>query len=294
MRIDLKIRAALFAWLLMLWPLLGLGADPIAVPPLQARVTDLTGTLSAEQQASLSASLAAFEQRKGSQIALLLVPTTQPETIEQYSIRVVDAWKLGRKGVDDGVLLLVAKNDRTVRIEVGRGLEGALPDAIANRIVQQVIVPRFRNGDFYLGLVDGVDRIIKTVDGEPLPEPTRTRDAGNTRGIGGLLPLLFVVVVIGGGVLRALLGRFGGAAVTAAGVGMVIWFVANALVTALIAALFSFIFVLAGGFGAGRGGWTSGTRGGWGGGFGGWGGGGGGGFGGGGGGFSGGGASGRW
>lgn len=294
MRIDLKIRAALFAWLLVLWPLLGLGADQIAVPPLQARVTDLTGTLSAEQQASLSASLAAFEQRKGSQIALLLVPTTQPETIEQYSIRVVDAWKLGRKGVDDGVLLLVAKNDRTVRIEVGRGLEGALPDAIANRIVQQVIVPRFRNGDFYLGLVDGVDRIIKTVDGEPLPEPTRTRDTGNTRGIGGLLPLLFVVVVIGGGILRALLGRFGGAAVTAAGVGMVIWFVANALVTALIAALFSFIFVLAGSFGAGRGGWTNGTRGGWGGGFGGWGGGGGGGFGGGGGGFSGGGASGRW
>lgn len=275
-----------------LWPLFAHAADSVAVPPLQARVTDLTATLSLEQQAALSASLAAFEQRKGSQIAILIVPTTQPETIEQYSIRVVDAWKLGRKGIDDGALLLVVKNDRTVRIEVGRGLEGALPDAIANRIIQQVIVPRFRSGDFYLGLVEGVDRMIKTVDGEPLPEPSPARDRANDRGIGGLLPLLFAAVFIGGSVLRALFGRLGGATLTAAGAGILVWMIANAVFMALFAAVVSFVFVLASGFGGGRGGWTSGPRGGWGGGFGG--GGGGGGFSGGGGGFSGGGASGRW
>ena len=128
------------------WLLCGLIAQAadVAVPALRARITDLTQTLSAEQAASLENKLAVFEQRKGSQIAVLLVPTTQPETIEQYSIRVAEAWKIGRKGLDDGALLVVAKDDRTVRIEVGYGLEGGLNDAVANRIIRNVIVPQRR------------------------------------------------------------------------------------------------------------------------------------------------------
>src|SRR5574340_907947 len=129
-----------------------LAVADVAVPPLKSRVTDLTGTLSANEAVQLEQKLAAFEEKKGSQIAVLIVPTTQPETIEQYAIRVAEAWKLGRKGVDDGVLLLIAKNDRTLRIEVGYGLEGVLPDAIAKRIIDELIVPAFRQGDFAAGL----------------------------------------------------------------------------------------------------------------------------------------------
>ncbi len=126
------------------------------MPPLQTRVTDTTGTLTAGQQAELEGKLAAFEQRKGAQIALLIVPTTQPEAIEQYSIRVVDAWKLGREKPDDGVLLLVALQDRALRIEVGRGLEGALPDITASRIIDETIKPLFRQGDIYGGASAGL------------------------------------------------------------------------------------------------------------------------------------------
>ena len=137
------------------------------------RVTDLTSTLDAGQIQALEAKLAAFESRKGSQIAVLLVPSTQPETIEQYGIRVVDSWKLGRKGVDDGVLLLIAKDDRKLRIEVGYGLEGALNDATAKRIVSEIIGPDFKRGEFYAGIDAGVDAIIKVVEGEPLPPPAQ-------------------------------------------------------------------------------------------------------------------------
>ena len=150
-------------------------AADVAIPTLKARVTDLTATLTAEQTAALESKLAVFEQRKGSQLAVLLVPTTEPETVEQYSIRVVDQWKLGRKGVDDGVLLLIVKNDRKLRIEVGRGLEGALPDAIAKRIIDEYLVPPFKKGDFNGGINAAVERIIKVVDGEPLPAPKADR-----------------------------------------------------------------------------------------------------------------------
>src|SRR5215212_7951371 len=152
----------------------GAPAD-VAVPPLREPVTDLTGTLTSQQVAALEQQLRAFEAKKGSQIAVLLVPTTQPETIEQYSIRVAEAWKLGRRGVNDGALLLVAKDDRAVRIEVGYGLEGPLPDVLADRIVEQVIVPRFRRGDYFGGLTEGVTRMVALVEGEPLPEPARAQ-----------------------------------------------------------------------------------------------------------------------
>src|SRR5262249_10361345 len=135
------------------------------------RVVDLTGTLSADDIATQSQRLKDLETRKGSQVAVLMVPTTQPETIEQYSLRVAEAWKIGRRKIDDGALLVIAKNDHKLRIEVGYGLEGALTDVTARRIIDEVIAPRFKTGDFAGGVAAGITRIIGVVDGEPLPRP---------------------------------------------------------------------------------------------------------------------------
>src|SRR5437773_5312726 len=143
----------------------------VAVPPLKARVTDLTGTLSGTQQQDLERRLREFESRKGSQIAVLMLPSTQPETIEEYSILVADAWTIGRVRVDDGVILVVAKNDRKLRVEVGSGLEGAIPDAIAKRVVSEVIAPHFRSGDFYGGIAAGTGALMKLIEGEGLLAP---------------------------------------------------------------------------------------------------------------------------
>lgn len=266
----------------------------VAVPPLTARVTDLTGTLSPSQRDALEQELRAFETRKGSQIAVLIVPTTQPEAIEQYSLRVAETWKLGRKGVDDGALLLVAKDDRTLRIEVGYGLEGVIPDAVANRVIDEIIVPFFKQGDFYGGIQAGVSRLTRLVDGEPLP-PLQARDR-SWSGIADLLPVAFIAVMIGGGFLGSLLGRLIGAAVSGGIVGVVFWITIGSLFGALAAGVVVFLFTLAIGGNAGRGG--RGDFGGWSGGYSSGSGGswssGGGGFSGGGGGFGGGGASGRW
>ncbi len=285
-------RCVLFALLLLL-PLVAPAEIP--VPPLTAPVIDQTGTLSSEQIAALDRTLRDFHERKGSQISVLLVPTTRPESIEQYSIRVVEQWQLGRRGVDDGVLLLVAKDDRTVRIEVGYGLEGALPDVIANRITEQVIVPRFRQGDFAGGISEGVNRIVAVIEGEPLPAAEPRRSERSVEGIGSALPLLLMLVFVGSGILRRIFGSLGGAAVLGGIAGVIAWVLTAVMGVAIGAALIAFFFTLLGG--GGGGGWSSGRRGGWGGGgFGsGWsGGGGGGGWRGGGGGFGGGGASGRW
>jgi uncharacterized protein len=184
----------------------------VPVPPLTARVTDLTGTLSGAAVARIEAKLADLEAKKGSQIAVLIVPTTQPEDIEQFGIRVEDAWKLGRKGVDDGAYLIVAKNDRRVRIEVGYGLEGALPDAIANRIITETITPHFKLGDYDGGVEAGVDRMISVVNGEPLPEPDRKWE--HRSGLGHLWPMLLVGVIAASGVLRAIFGRLFGSVAT--------------------------------------------------------------------------------
>ncbi|HUO45024.1 MAG TPA: YgcG family protein [Burkholderiales bacterium] len=256
----------------------------VAVPPLEHRVTDLTATLNADQTTELEQTLAAFEAKKGSQIAVLIVPTTQPEEIEQYSIRVVDQWKLGRKGVDDGVLLLVAKDDHRVRIEVGYGLEGALPDAIAKRIVEEDVVPRFRAGDFYGGIAAGVDRITRVINGEPLPPPRAQPQ--RQFNFESLLLIGFILVFVVGGILRAIFGRMLGSGIVGAVAAAVAWFFAGTLFAALIVGFVAFMLALTGGthgrWGGYPGGWSSG------GGFGG------GGFSGGGGGFGGGGASGRW
>jgi len=259
----------------------------VAVPQLTARVTDLTGTLTQAQTASLEQMLQSFEARKGSQIAVLMVPTTAPEAIEQYALRVAERWKVGRKNVDDGAILVVAKNDRALRIEVGYGLEGALNDATANRIIREAIAPRFREGDFYGGINAGVDRMLRVIDGEPLPAPASpVPQVGG--GIGQSLPILLIVAMVVGGLLRRMLGRTVGSVAAGGAVGAVAWFLVGAVSIAVLAGILAFIFTLVGG-GAGRG-YYGGIPGG----FGGGGLGRGGGFRGGGGGFGGGGASGRW
>ncbi|MEO7773309.1 MAG: TPM domain-containing protein [Steroidobacteraceae bacterium] len=272
-----------------------------AVPKLQGRATDLTGTLTAGQQAEIEEKLEAFEQRKGAQIALLVVDTVKPDSIEGYGIRVMDTWKLGRALPDDGALLLVALQDRELRIEVADGLEGALTDGIANRIIVETITPLFRQGDIYSGINAGLDQIIRVVDGEPLPEPdSRWQGGGATGGnLGNLLPFVLFGVFALAHVLRAALGRGVGAVVTAGATGGIVWVLSRFLPVALVAGVAALIYSLMATSLRGRGG-TGGWRGGGfgNGGFGGWGGGGrgsgGGGFRGGGGHSSGGGASGRW
>jgi len=262
---------------------LGAQAEDVAVPLLEHRVTDLTGSLSPDQQAALESKLAQFEQQKGSQIAVLLVPTTKPEEIEQYSIRVVDAWKIGRKQVDDGVLVLVAKDDRKLRIEVGYGLEGAIPDLYAKRIIAEVIAPYFKQGDIYGGLNAGTDSIISLISGESLPSPAQSA-SGDESQIEHMLPLLLFGGLIAGGLLRAIFGRFLGGAATGGLIGAAVWILGGGLLFALVLAFIAFILTMSGAVNA-LGGMVGGSRG-----FGG----GSGGFSGGGGGFGGGGASGDW
>lgn len=276
---------------ILLSALSGLVSAQLPVPPFSAFVTDFTNTLSPDQQAAIENELRAFEQRKGSQIAVLLVATTEPETIEQYALRVAETWKLGREGVDDGALVLVAKDDRALRIEVGYGLEGVIPDAVAKRIISEIMVPYFRQGDFFGGVDAGVSRLIRLIDGEPLPPP-QERDGGWS-GIEDLLPVLVVGTIMLGMVMRGLFGRLIGASITGGLGGLFVWVVVGSLFAGLLVAAIAFLFTLIVAAPIGRGGY-GGRFGGLGGGL--MGGGGlGGGFGGGGGGnFGGGGASGRW
>ncbi len=273
----------------------------VAVPPLKAHVTDLTGTLTGTQQQDLDRRLREFESRKGSQIAVLMLPSTQPETIEEYSIRVAEAWKIGRAKIDDGVILVVAKNDRKLRVEVGRGLEGAIPDAVAKRVVSDVITPHFKTGDFYGGIAAGTGALMKLIEGEGLLAPRsgviidgvhRTIDFQT-------IVMLLVALVLMHALFQRLFGRVTGAGISGGIVGAIVWLAAGVLAFAVIGGLIGFVIALISGSGSRRGNWASSgwSGGGWsgGGGFGGGGfGGDGGGFSGGGGGFSGGGASGSW
>jgi uncharacterized protein len=269
----------------------------LPIPPLTARVTDLTQTLAPAETAALEAKLADFEARTSNQLAVLVVPTTQPEPIESYALRVAEKWKIGRKGQDNGALFLIAKNDRKMRIEVGYGLEGTLTDVTARRIIAENVAPAFRENRFAAGITAGVDRIIAVVaEGKPLPPPKteNVRRPGSGFSFDTLLLILFVVVPVVGGVLRRIFGRLLGSTVGAGVVGTAAWLFVGSLAIAILAGIVAFFvmifFGLSGGTGRG-GGWTS-TGGGWGGG-----GGGGsssGGFSGGGGSFGGGGASGNW
>ena len=276
-------RALLLACTLC-WSLVA--AAQVAVPPLTGHVIDQTGTLTAEQKASLEQTLAAFEASKGSQLAVLMIPSSAPEAIEQFALRVAEQWKLGRKKIDDGVILVVAKNDRALRIEVGYGLEGALNDATSKRIISETILPRFKQQDFYGGISAGVAQMIRVIEGEPLPAPSG-KPAASSGGVGQYAPVLLILALAVGGVLRAALGRVAGSLAAGGTVAVVAWFVVGALSVALVAGLVAlFVTLLGGGMGRrGLGGYYGGGgRGGFGGG----------GFRGGGGGFGGGGASGRW
>jgi uncharacterized protein len=279
------IKALLLAFALV-WS--AFAAAQVPVPPLTGHIIDQTGTLTAEQKATLEQSLTSFEARKGSQLAVLMVASTAPEEIEQFALRVAETWKLGRKKADDGAIVVVAKSDRAVRIEVGYGLEGALTDLTSKRIISETVLPLFKNQDFYGGITAGVDQIIRVVDGEPLPAVSQS-PAGSLGNVRQYTPILFILALAVGGVLRATLGKVPGALVTGGVIAVVAWFVVGALSVALVAGVLGLFFTLMSGGMGGHG--FGGYYGGMGGGRGGMGGGG---FSGGGGGFGGGGASGRW
>ena len=276
-------------------------AQDIPVPKLTARVIDQTGTLSQAQRTALEEKLAAFERSRGSQVAVLLVPTTGGEAIEDFATRVTDAWQLGRKGVDDGVLFVVAKQDRKLRIQTGRGVQGTLTDALSKRIVTDIVAPRFREGDFARGVDEGVDAILKAIEGEELPLPAKREGHGAQGGTSAsdFLVLAFFFVPFLAMILRGVFGRLFGAGITSGITGIAAWLILGSLAIGVVAAVVAFLITLFLGGGGARaarsggfiplgGGWSGGGFGGGGGGFGG------GGFSGGGGSFDGGGASGSW
>ncbi len=279
--------------------------DVLPVPALTARVVDQTGTLTPAQTQALSAKLQAIETERGAQVVVLIVPTTQPEDIAAYGQRVADTWKVGRRDVGDGIVIVVAKNDRRINIEVAKALEGAIPDVLAGRIINEQIKPAFKAGDYVGGLNAAVDQLGKRIAGEALPAPKRDGGGGTNRGLGGfdlqdLAIFLFVAVPVLGAILRGVFGRKLGALVTGGAVGGVAWWLTASLLIAGGAGLVALFLVGVMGMGGGLGGGS--TRrgggpiifGGGGGGFGGGGGGGGGFSSGGGGDFGGGGASGSW
>ena len=283
-------RAVLVA-LMMCWA--SLAAADVAVPPLTGRVVDQTGTLTSDDITALTNTLKDLETRKGSQIAVLIVPTTEPESIEQFSIRVAEAWKIGRKKIDDGALLVVAKNDRHLRIEVGYGLEGVLTDVTSKRIIDEDITPKFKSGDFAGGITAGIGRMIRLIDGEqlPAPEPPHWRDSNLLSHFDPFNPFVIVGFIFLGSMLRAIFGRLLGSAATGGVVATVAWFIAGSLGVsvllggiAFVIAMFADTFTSGGpgryGGGLSGGGWSGGGSSG--------------GFSGGGGGFGGGGASGKW
>ena len=223
-------------------------SDLQPIPALSGRVIDTTGTLDAAQQRALDIKLLTFEKAKGSQIVVLMVPTTQPEDIVAYTQRVGDLWKIGRKDIGDGLLLVVAKNDRVVRIATAKTLEGAIPDLAARQVIDRAITPRFRDGDFAGGLSAGIDQITALISGEKLPDPA-TSDRGAPREPGfqwlDLAVLLFVVVPFAARLLSALIGRKLGSLVTGAAIGALAWLLTSSLVVGVLAGMAGMVFALA-------------------------------------------------
>lgn len=266
-----------------------------AIPALSARVIDTTGTLRPEQIRSIEARLQAFEQAKGTQIVVLMVPTTAPEEIVDYTQRVGDLWKVGRKDVGDGLLLVIAKNDRTLRIAPAKALEGAVPDLAARQVIERVITPRFREGDFGGGIDAGLTALMTLISGEALPEPGPAQSFISDDWTAWLIAL-FVAVPLMARVLSALVGRKPGSLLTGAAAGLLAWVLGAGVLLSLMAAVIATVWALMSALAVmqGRqgtsgpvGGWSSGRSGGFNGGFGGF-------RSGGGGDFGGGGASGRW
>jgi uncharacterized protein len=265
------------------------------IPKLEKRVTDLAAALSDSEEARISERIRAFEQKKGGQIAVLIVDTTSPEAIFDYSLRVAEAWKLGRKGVDDGVLFVIAKTDRKIQILTGPGVQGVLTDAATKRIIAEVVAPRFREGKYAEGIYNGVDKMAAVIDGEALPPPPKKKQASQSIDSGGFMVLGIFAALFVAPVLRSLLGRFLGAAATGGVTGAAAWFLLGGMLFPVFIGIIVFVIALF----AGLLNFSSGRGGGWGGGIGGggWSGGGGGSsdsFSGGGGSFDGGGASGDW
>ncbi|KAF1705823.1 TPM domain-containing protein, partial [Pseudoxanthomonas sacheonensis] len=240
------LRRALALAFLLLACLPAWAQQAAAIPALTSPVVDATGTLSAEQKQQLEQQALALQQRKGSQLQVLVIPSTQPETIEQYTQRVFDQWKLGREAVDDAVILVVAKDDRRVRIQTGYGLEGAIPDAIANRIIQEYLAPKFRAGDYGGGIADATAQLVKLIDGEPLPAPVSDNRAKGNDGGGDWLFALFAAF-IAATLVRGVFGKApkglrslftGGAA------GGVAWLLSSIIPLAGLAGFFGLIYGL--------------------------------------------------
>ena len=295
-RSALRLLAAVVSLILLLGVTDGQAQPLQAVPTLSARVIDRSATLDATQLQALEQKLARFEAERGTQIVVLMLPSTAPEDIAAYANRVADSWKIGRRELGDGILLIVAKDDRRVRIEVARALEGAVPDLAAYQIIDRLITPAFRQNDFDAGVNAGVDALMARIRGEELPLPAQTAPA-NELSIEDLGAFLFIAVPVVGAFLSGILGRKLGAAATGGAAGLVVKLLTGSLLIGLLAggAALVFVLVLGIGGGGGRGGPGGFHRGGgpviWGGGRDG----GGGGFSSGGGGsFGGGGASGRW
>jgi len=238
----------------------------IAIPQLSQRVTDLTGTLTAEQIVALDTKLAAFEAKKGSQIAVLMLPSTQPEDIAAYSIRVADAWKIGREKVDDGVILIVAKDDRKSRLEVGRGLEGVIPDAIAKRVLAETMKPHFKNEDYAGGIDAGVTQIIGLIEGETLPAPSGETSSADD-GFDTFLIILFFCCIVIDLLFSSLFGKGIGAVLSGISIGgisaLIAFFLALDIGLAVIMGVVMFVilklFYISGGSGGGGSSWGSGS-----------------------------------
>ena len=279
------IRYALIAiFFIAAWPIFGWAqSQPLAVPPLNGHVIDQTGTLSANDIQALEGQLVALEKARGSQVVVLMVPTTAPEDIAAYANRVGNQWKIGRRDVGDGVLVVVAKNDRKMRIEVAKALEGAVPDIAAARIIDGAMKPRFQQSDYAGGLRDAVTQISARIAGEALPAPASNSGTAahspDTSRDGfdwtDLAIFLFFGVMVAGPVMRSIFGSRLGGLLMGGGVGLLAFVVTSSLIVAggagLLALLYTWIFGGSGGSssprrgrgGAAAGGWGAGSGGGW-------------------------------
>ena len=248
-RLATSVLLAVFLLCLPAWAC----AQQAAIPHFDSPVVDVTGTLDAASKQRIEQQALALQQRKGSQLQVLVVPSTQPETIEQYAVRAFESFRLGRKGVDDGVLLVVAKNDRKVRIEVGYGLEGAIPDIAAGRVIQEYMVPKFRQGDYAGGIVDATAQLVKLIEGEPLPEPVADNPTGPDRGgewLFALIAAFFVATFLRnilGGVPAGVRGLL-----CAGGAGCAALLLSSLLLVGGFGAVIGFLIGIVSGSGGGR------------------------------------------
>ncbi|MBL8385550.1 MAG: TPM domain-containing protein [Burkholderiales bacterium] len=238
-------------WLALWLPLPAAAQALLAVPPLKSRVTDVAGVLEPAAREALERRLADFEQARGTQVAVLLVASTRPEPIEDYAHRVGETWKIGRKGVGDGLLVVVARDDKRVRIDVARALEGAIPDLEARRVIREQMAPRFGQGDFAGGLEAGLGALFALIEREALPAPSGRAAPPENNDLEGWLMLGFIALIVGGSILKALFGRAGGSALGAGGAGVIAWLVAGSLWVAAAVALAALVFLLV--MGGGRG-----------------------------------------